>query len=435
MDLVSAHPWRSATFTTYALSLSFYEAVVLEALVRGQGRNSLILADVEGVRAALGEQGARRVGKDYDVEPIAVTGGVFHPKISVLSGDGECHVLVGSGNLTFGGWGGNLEGIEHLHPSFAADAIEDTADFFEHLGTTDRIRYGAHARCGAVAGDLRASASGRPRNGGIRLFHNLDGAILEKLAKTVDDLGGAVQLVAAAPFWDDGSAIDTLCTTLRLNEVFVHAHAGGTVEGTAGSNWPAHAVSAVHPIELKVLDEDKLRRLHAKLFEVTCKRGRVVLSGSANATNAALIGEHNVEACVARVQREASKGWTFVAAEVPELKKAQLAGMPSNFAPPPSLDGAREAWRRVQVRQLFRLSLEAIHYTRNWRRPYARGCRPRLTRRRSMDRYSSEQTDCPCSVHVAMPRRGSRRQREAFCVISLRIGYSPSTCIGLLGGG
>ena len=124
-----------------------------------------------------------RAGSAYDVEPIAVREGVFHPKISVLTGDGECHVLVGSGNLTFGGWGGNLEGIEHLHTSFAADAIEDTADFFEHLATTDRIRHGAHARCGAVASDLRASASGRPRNGGIRLFHNLDGAILEKLAQ------------------------------------------------------------------------------------------------------------------------------------------------------------------------------------------------------------------------------------------------------------
>ena len=84
LDLISALPWRRAVFTTYALSLSFFEAVLLDALVRGGGREALILADVEGVHMALGEQGARRVGKDYDVEPVAVRAGVFHPKISVL---------------------------------------------------------------------------------------------------------------------------------------------------------------------------------------------------------------------------------------------------------------------------------------------------------------------------------------------------------------
>jgi hypothetical protein len=115
LDLVRAHPWRRAIFTTYALSLSFFEAVILDALVRGGGRGSLILTDVQGVRASLSEQGAQRAGKDYEVEPVSVSGGVFHPKITVLCAGKECHVLVGSGNLTFGSWGGNCEVLEHLH--------------------------------------------------------------------------------------------------------------------------------------------------------------------------------------------------------------------------------------------------------------------------------------------------------------------------------
>jgi hypothetical protein len=41
LDLVSAHPWRRVAFTTYALSLSFFEAVILDALVRGGGREAL----------------------------------------------------------------------------------------------------------------------------------------------------------------------------------------------------------------------------------------------------------------------------------------------------------------------------------------------------------------------------------------------------------
>jgi hypothetical protein len=86
LDLVSADVWHRVTFTTYALSLSFFEVIVLDRLIRGGGRQAMILADVEGVRASLSEQGAQRVGKDYEVEPVAVTSGVFHPKVSVFSG-------------------------------------------------------------------------------------------------------------------------------------------------------------------------------------------------------------------------------------------------------------------------------------------------------------------------------------------------------------
>ena len=84
-----------------------------------------------------------------------------------------------------------------------------------------------------IADDLRASTRGRSRNGNIRLFHSLDGSISQKLAQVVDELGGAVRLVTAAPFWDDGTAIDSLCSALGLQEVFVHTHEGGSVEGVA----------------------------------------------------------------------------------------------------------------------------------------------------------------------------------------------------------
>jgi hypothetical protein len=59
IDLVSAHRWERVTFTTYALSLSFFEAVVLDALIRGGARQALILADVQGVSARASANRAR----------------------------------------------------------------------------------------------------------------------------------------------------------------------------------------------------------------------------------------------------------------------------------------------------------------------------------------------------------------------------------------
>ena len=321
VDLVEAHPWRRVAFTTYALSLSFFEAVILDALVRGGGRSqALILADVDGVRASISEQGAHRVGKDYEVEPIAVTRGVFHPKVSVFISADECHVLVGSGNLTFGGWGGNCEVVEHLHAGFAADAIADTADFFERISGNTRIRHGAAAFCADTAAHLRRSVQGRVGNGDIRLLHNLDRSIAEQIAAAAADLGGAERLVAAAPVWDGGRAIDRLCDSLNLQEIFVHSHSHGCVTGPGGDNWPRGARTSIRPVRVSVMDtsDEAARFLHAKVFELRCKRGRLLISGSANGTTAALDANHNVEACVVRIQRERSIAWSYVEAEPPD---------------------------------------------------------------------------------------------------------------------
>jgi hypothetical protein len=321
LDLLSAHRWERVAFTTYALSLSFFEAVILDALVRGDtSAQPFVLADVHGVRESLSEQGAHRVGKDYEVEPLAVSGGVFHPKITVLASREECHLLVGSGNLTFNGWGGNCEVIEHLHPSFAADAISDGAEFFERLLAHNRVRHGVSRQCALIASMLRRATQGRRRNGQLRLLHNLDSSLISQLAQAADDLGGARRLVAAAPFWDSGTALDNLCRALRINEAFLHAHAGGCVEGTIASNWPRNAHVPIQAVRVAPLNarSEASRRLHAKMFEIRCRRGRLIVSGSANGTVAALGPDGNIEACVMRIGRDA-KGWSWVPAERPEL--------------------------------------------------------------------------------------------------------------------
>ena len=48
-DLVGAAQWTTATFTTYALSLSFFEAVVLDLLVRR--RSFLQMSRASGLRS------------------------------------------------------------------------------------------------------------------------------------------------------------------------------------------------------------------------------------------------------------------------------------------------------------------------------------------------------------------------------------------------
>ena len=259
LDLIRAHPWTHSLFTTYALSLSFFEAVVLDAFVRQNVERTLILADIDGVRAAIAEYGSRCAGRVYEVEPVAVDDGCFHPKLMALTSPTEAHLVVGSGNLTFGGWGSNLECVEHLHPGVAGDAFHDAADFLELLARAPWIRHRVEKPCEALAGELRRFASSGVRNGNIRLVHCLERSILDQMAEFSTDLGGAERLTLAAPF-HDGVALDRLCGQLGLDHAYVHSHSGGMVSGSFGSHWPGG--TKAEPVAIALFADDP-RRLHA----------------------------------------------------------------------------------------------------------------------------------------------------------------------------
>lgn len=315
LDLVDAAPWRETVFTTYALSLSFFEAVVLDRLVRGGGRNALILSDPEGIRAGLSEQGARRTGRDYELEPIACSTGVFHAKVNAFFGQSESHLLVGSGNLTFGGWGMNLEVFEHLHPSFAGDAFLDAAGFFDALSISGQVRHGVSDRLESIGGRLRSAATGGSTPGNIRFVHNLELPIADQLAAFAEELGGATRLAVVSPFYDKaGLGLQRLGERLSCDNIHLHAHPFGSVRGSGGTNWPSNGIGKPSIIEGEFEKDQRL--LHAKCFEVVCRRGRLLVSGSVNATRAAL-GQGNVEAVVVRLQPNAKVFWSILPSSAP----------------------------------------------------------------------------------------------------------------------
>lgn len=309
LDLVKAAAWEQAVFSTFALSLSFFEALVLDSLMRGGSKQALILTDPEGLRAGLSEHGARRAGRDYEISAVAKSGGYFHPKISAFVAQGDAHLLVGSGNLTFGGWGGNLECIDHLHTSFAADAFDDAARFYESLSSDSAIRFDAKAKCDELAAALRAAVGSTRRSGRVRLAHSLGRSIAEQIAEACDGLGGAERLTIVSPFYDvTGRGIDDLAATLACDDMRLHAHSAGAVRGKGSFEWPFDRKQKPKAVALEDDFPADARPLHAKCFELRCKRGIVRVSGSANATHAGLYG-HNVEASVIRILPRATTYW------------------------------------------------------------------------------------------------------------------------------
>ena len=327
LELIGAHSWRRATFTTYSFSASFAEAVLIEALMRQGVADITILTDPLGYRMALRERGAVRIGREYVVHPVAVGRGCFHPKLMVLEADDATHVTIGSNNLTFGGWSGNLECLEHIHTAGMASAVRDVGNFFTTLADAPNCKHDARTYCLDLGTRLASAATTGRDDGLVRVLSSLEGPISDRLQAAAAELGGAKALTIVSPYWE-ATAIERLAKALGVSEIRAHVPLN-QVAAPMGMDWPRKA-KMVRPVRVDHLAvEDAVSRgLHAKIFEVVCANGRLVLSGSANATGAALAhggaAARNVEVCVLRTDRRAGHRWSFENSKAPPKPKAVL---------------------------------------------------------------------------------------------------------------
>ncbi len=310
-DLIASNPWSSVLLTTYSLSLSFLEAIPLASVYRSY-RNFTVVSDIEGYRASLSDVGAVGVGRDYDLVPVKCSTGVFHPKIALLADEkGEIRATVGSGNLTFGGWGYNNEVLELLRPGRDSACFSDLAAMLESM--MKHARPGGRLECvnppelGPFI-EMARKAAVAPGDGGARLLHTMDAPLLSQIAAMADDLGGAESVHVVSPFFSAHHGVRMLSESLLCDRISV------AVPSIAPSVFD-FAAAAADGMQVSAVACDAFgdgRSLHSKVFDIECAKGRLVVSGSANATVPALTGA-NIEAVVARIHdRQPIFGWNPV---------------------------------------------------------------------------------------------------------------------------
>ena len=102
--------YSTALFLTYDFDPVFFERVVLGELWAGGTGDVLVVADSSRIDASLGrwDSGLIHLGRRYQLVRAAVNG-AFHPKVIFRAGSAGAVAWIGTGNLTFGGWGGNRE--------------------------------------------------------------------------------------------------------------------------------------------------------------------------------------------------------------------------------------------------------------------------------------------------------------------------------------
>jgi len=321
-DALTGQRWEKALFTTYSLSLTFFESIVLRALREVECREIWVVADAEGYRSSLMERGSHGVGYEYHLVPIGLRNGVFHPKCCYFVGRDSDLLVVGSGNLTFGGFGRNLEVIEVLSSRSDSRCFQAFGEFLKAL----------KRRTDVVCPDLtwvdafadRAFQVGARVNQGPefpRLLTSVAEAVETQLSTVVSSLGDVQHLTVLSPFFDpDGRAVLELAKDTNAGQVRIALPPGG---GLSCFPFPAARrwTKKLSAVELEAEKEN--RRLHAKWIEWKIGQGTLSFTGSVNATHQSLCSTKNIEVGVLRFDAS-GKGWATW----------RKAAIPSSYEPP-----------------------------------------------------------------------------------------------------
>jgi len=302
---------RRAVFCTYDFDPARFEAVLMPELNRrSKWFRTLVLADAAALQKTGVLQG-RAASSTYELAPVRVNStGVFHPKLILLQAGSHVLVGVGSGNLTVGGLGGNLELMlfSANEKSLAASAFQ----FLNDLRQSDTVTISPSAK--------RFLERICPSSGNISIgpiLHNLKSPLIEQIKEGKPP---SIERVAVMSPWHTAAASPDGVepkVLAKIGEVLgkpitVYTQGQGTQAPDLGNG-----------IDVKILQADSFNedndsgdeedgesnakprrssRLHAKAYLAVGKSKSTLWFGSANCTIPAICKvagkEGNVEVLV-----------------------------------------------------------------------------------------------------------------------------------------
>ena len=292
----SAADVTNAIILTQNIDFIFVQSVLLPALRKCGAPTLTIFADAECATSTYSSQAAvlGGLGTRYRVVPVDMAQGLrFHPKAVLLSGPETGTLLVGSGNLTFGGWRENGE----IWSRYDSDrqGTAPLAAFRQYLGDVVALCAdpgGGVAREVEEAFDpiTRAWADTMAAPDHLLGRAGKGDSLVAQMRATCGE-GAVERLYVCTPYFDaEGEALRTLSESLSAanTTVLIHGrHCNLPAEAAAalGEEYRLQATSFHHDGEG---DEGREGMLHAKFYAVQQGNDVIVFAGSANCSRAAL---------------------------------------------------------------------------------------------------------------------------------------------------
>ena len=294
----SAKDVTNAIILTHNIDFVFVQSVVIPALSKCGSPSLTIFADAECATQTYQHQARvlSNLGLRYRVVPVAMrTGFRFHPKALLLAGPTSATLLVGSGNLTFGGWRENGEVWSRFDSD--KDGTQALAAFHRYLHEILEICPDSEALSPRIeeAFDPNTHRWAASMDGpGVLLGRCGQGqAMLEQIRAVVGDVG-VDELHVCAPYFDEGAeALRSLARQLGSppTTVLVQSYRTNLLQAAAKAldlSFTLRAATYQH--RERASGEERVREalLHAKFYAARQAATVTVFSGSANCSRAAL---------------------------------------------------------------------------------------------------------------------------------------------------
>lgn len=306
---------KTALFTTFTVSLSFIDAVLLPQLRQVGCKDIFVLVDANQANRSLAESSSQYAGRHYWVAPVlAPNGGCFHPKFSYLRGEDEDILAVGSGNLTHPGQSGQLETLDLVTSRREPHVFAQFSSFASALASLVGREGGMAAEFLREHAERAADmVKGRSvsTNAAASLIHTLTSTASNQISELWNGANlRAEHLVALTPFHaPDGGPLQRLAQAVRgAPKVRV-----GLDSHTLNAPFERERLGRWKPEFVLPVFGERDRPLHAKVFEVSGEGRTLVVTGSVNGTAQSLETKKNVEVSLARWLPEPAFAWEAAA--------------------------------------------------------------------------------------------------------------------------
>lgn len=298
-SILGSGRYHSIITTTYTIDPVFLKKIYVPLLQANRVRNIVILADKNELNKQLQVESNVQLLSDTSFLLLpASTSSLFHPKVTMLIGEKQGLLLVGSGNLTHSGMGGNkelwgayhcnLENTENAHlfldawkfieeyiPQLSGIGGEKTKDWF--------INYAPWFK------DIITEGNSATDSNTSILVNNKTSTIWDTFKAEIEK-NEIDEIIIASPYFDKNARIVNEISRLQPNaKIKVIFDEFGMPPKV---NEPLDQVTCYSWQQLNPPSKEgniSTKRLHAKLFLAKLKNGNeIILFGSANASVAGM---------------------------------------------------------------------------------------------------------------------------------------------------
>lgn len=337
--------FETAIFLTYGVDLAFFETALLSPLRSNNCRNHLIFVEAERYEDTLHNlRGSFSwVGSRYVLVPVQLSNGLFHPKIALLIGPNQGRLFVGSGNLTFSGYGSNRELFTRLDWKPELDAhhtlFSDVWRFVRTLSSRFSNQQASEIILGKTERRARWLSNSGDEQTAIRFLHNLDRPLLDQIAAHFE--GQEVRKATfMAPFFSS-TQLRAMMNALMAKETTFIVQPGRVRGDQSGLTKLANEDDTISLARFQ--NED--RYVHAKAYVFETTAGSTAITGSPNCSVAALgrtATDGNIEAAILTQHPEPKHFEHLYANGVEPVEANDVAALPLDDRQPAVRDQRRQ---------------------------------------------------------------------------------------------